>query len=93
MFFYMPDIQTGVPWLDFSMAVSAGGGKRRPQPAATSNIRVLISSKRSALYVANLDACAYLIYADHQPDPHPPVYLRVATEFKYYLLAIMYTRH
>ena len=43
--------------------------------------------------VANLDTCAYFIHAGHQPDPHRPVYLRVATEFKQSLLSIMYDRH
>ena len=45
------------------------------------------------MYVANLDTCAYFIHAGDQPDPNPPVYLRVGTEFKYYLFAIMYARY
>ena len=45
------------------------------------------------MYVPNLDTCAYFIHAGDQPDPHSSVYLRVATEFKQYLLAIMYTRY
>ena len=35
------------------------------------------------MYVrANVNSCAYFIYAGHQPDPHRPVYLRVATGLK-----------
>ena len=43
--------------------------------------------------MVNLDACAYFIHAGHQPDKHRLVYLRVATEFKQSLLAIVYTTY
>ena len=76
----------GDPCLEFSMAVSAGSGTRRPQPADTSNTatndQVSRTWKRNTMYVANLDTCTYFIHAGHQSDPHRPVYLGVATEFK-----------
>ena len=72
----------GDPCLEFSMAVSAGSGTQRLQPAATSNKLPGIYNLETKHDVVNLDTCAYFIHAGHQPDPHRPVYLRVATEFK-----------
>ena len=63
------------------MAVCAGSGTRRPQPAATSN-KLPGTNNLETIYVTNLDTRVYSIHAGHQPDPHSPVYLRAATEFK-----------
>ena len=41
----------GDPCLEFSMAVSAGSGTRRPQPAATSKKLLLVTWKRNTMYV------------------------------------------
>ena len=63
------------------MAESAGSGTRRLQPAVTSN-KLPGFNLETKHNVVDLDTCAYFIHAGHQPDPHRPVYLRVATEFK-----------
>ena len=70
----------GVTFLEFSMAVMANED-RNLQPPAT-KYQGLTTWKRNTMYVPNLNTCAYFIHAGHQPDPHRPVYLRVATEFK-----------
>ena len=54
------------------MAVSAGSGTQRLQPAATSNKLPRSNNLETKYNLVNLDTCAYFIHAGHQRDPHVP---------------------